>query len=67
MIFSCQNKPFPVDIAHTQDNAACFFFEKGAPIKRLLSCGEGVWVNPLKMENLQQKCFFQVLLNEVLY
>ena len=42
---------------HTQDNAACFL-EKGVPVKNL-SHGEGVWVNPLKMENLQQKSFFR--------
>ena len=37
-------------ILHTQDNAACFF-EKGGTTKNFCHRGEGVSVNPLKMEN----------------
>ena len=48
-----------IDIAHTiKRNAPCVF-EKGAPAKKNCHSGEGVWVNALKTENLQQKSFFR--------
>ena len=38
----------------------------GSEIAKSESVKKGVWVNPLKKENLGWKSFFQIMLNEVL-